>query len=139
MRRLKHTLPIRVYFADTDALGIVHHATFMRFFEQARTEALRTAGITLPSLLDEYGVQFAVTALTICYYQPARVDDILYVSTMLKEKRQASLIYEQTICATKLSTVKICHATIKLACLGVNMQPTALPKVLRTGMLLNEQ
>jgi acyl-CoA thioester hydrolase len=74
---LQHSMRKRVYYGDTDAIGIVYHANYLRFFEMARTESLRSIGVELPLLLSEYGIQFAVVDLAIQYHKPARLDDEL--------------------------------------------------------------
>jgi acyl-CoA thioester hydrolase len=124
---LQHILPIRVYYADTDAGEVVHHTAYLRFFEQARTEFLRQAGIELHVLLEKYGILFVIKSIKISYIKPARLDDLLYIKTNVKEVRKASLLYEQFIYLSKLDNEVICSTEIKLACVNAKMQPCVLP------------
>ncbi len=83
-----HLIPFRVYYEDTDFSGFVYHANYLRFLERARTEFLRTLGITQSTLhRDEAGLVFVVTRLTIDYLRPARMDDVIDVCTTVGEVR----------------------------------------------------
>ena len=128
---LQHILPIRVYYADTDAGGVVHHTAYIRFFEQARTESLRQEGIELHVLFQKYGIMFAIKNIKISYIKPARLDNLLYVKTNVKQIRRASLVYEQSIYLSELDGGMICSAEIKLACVNAKMQPCVLPSRLK--------
>jgi acyl-CoA thioester hydrolase len=77
----RHRYTLRVYYEDTDAGGVVYHATYLRFAERARTEALRDAGIPHSELLAKYGVMFMVRRIEVDYLRPARLDDSLTVVT----------------------------------------------------------
>src|SRR5215475_11307805 len=77
----RHRYAVRVYYEDTDAGGVVYHATYLRFAERARTEALREAGIPHAELLANYGVMFMVRRIEVDYLRPARLDDSLTVVT----------------------------------------------------------
>ena len=92
-----HRITIRVYYEDTDFSGFVYHANHLRFLERARTEFLRSRGITQSILhRDEAGLVFVVRRLAIDYLRPARMDDVLVVETALAEIRGASLRLSQT-------------------------------------------
>lgn len=78
-----HRFAVRVYYADTDASGLVYHARYLHFMERARTEMLRAAGGDHPSLLAKEGLAFAVRRLAIDFLQPARLDDLLTVETAM--------------------------------------------------------
>lgn len=127
---LPHVWSVRVYYADTDAGKVVHHTAYLRFFEQARTESLRQAKIDLHVLLLKYDIMFAIRKINISYIKPAKLDDLLYIKTNVKEVRKASLIYEQFIYLNELESEIICSAEIKLACVNQKMQPCALPESL---------
>ena len=77
----KHRYAVRVYYEDTDAGGVVYHATYMRFAERARTEALRDVGIPHAELLRQFASMFVVRRIEVDYLRPARVDDSLIVVT----------------------------------------------------------
>jgi acyl-CoA thioester hydrolase len=82
--------PVRVYWEDTDAGGIVYYANYLKFFERSRTEWLRTLGIAQQSLREKTGGMFVVSQATVNYLQSARLDDELLVTTSLLENGRAS-------------------------------------------------
>ncbi len=83
--------PIRVYWEDTDAGGVVFYANYLKFFERARTEWLRARGVGQQRMREETGGMFVVTETRVRYLQPARLDDLLQVSVQVKEPRAASM------------------------------------------------
>jgi acyl-CoA thioester hydrolase len=85
------TIRVRVYYEDTDAGGIVYHATYLRWMERARTEWLRALGASHGALAERDGLQFVVSDLDIRYRRPARLDDLLDVDLEVTEVRRASL------------------------------------------------
>ena len=87
--------PVRVYWEDTDAGGIVFYANYLKFFERSRTEWLRTLGVQQQRLRDSTGGMFVVTETSIRYHRPARLDDELIVTARLVELGRASLIIGQ--------------------------------------------
>jgi acyl-CoA thioester hydrolase len=88
--------PMRVYWEDTDAGGIVFYANYLKFFERSRTEWLRSLGIEQQRLRESTGGIFVVTETTVRYHRPARLDDELIVTARLIEKGRASLIIGQS-------------------------------------------
>lgn len=88
--------PIRVYWEDTDAGGIVFYANYLKFFERARTEWLRALGFGQQVLRDESGGMFVVSETTVKYHSPARLDDSLRVTAQLQSSGKASLTIAQT-------------------------------------------
>ena len=88
--------PVRVYWEDTDAGGIVFYANYLKFFERARTEWLRHLGIEQHALRETSGGMFVVSATAIEYHQSARLDDLLEVRTYLTQAGRASLVLEQS-------------------------------------------
>lgn len=125
----QHSLPIRVYYDDTDVSGVVHHSNYLKFFERGRTEALRTQGFELIDLYEGHGIQFVVHSASIDFLQPARLDQLLYVVTTAEAVRHASILYHQYISLTD-SAAPLCVAKIKLACVNRDFKPCALPKFL---------
>lgn len=89
--------PVRVYYEDTDAGGVVYYANYLKFMERARTEWLRTRGLDQDVLLKEQDLVFAVRSLSIDYIRPARLDDLLQVRVTVSKLRRASIVFEQTI------------------------------------------
>jgi acyl-CoA thioester hydrolase len=89
------TFPIRIYWEDTDAGGIVFYANYLKFFERARTEWLRSLGVEQQSLKDESGGMFVVSETQLKYFSPARLDDLLEVTAQTSESGRASLVLTQ--------------------------------------------
>ena len=87
--------PIRIYWEDTDAGGIVFYANYLKFFERARTEWLRSLGFGQQVLRDESGGMFVVSETTVKYHSPARLDDTLVVTAELQEAGRVSLTIAQ--------------------------------------------
>lgn len=98
-----HTLPIRVYYEDTDFSGVVYHASYLRFMERGRTEFVRALGVSQGALHDETaraagaGFAFVVRAMAIEFLRPARMDDLLTVETSAREVKGASLTNSQRV------------------------------------------
>ena len=87
--------PVRVYWEDTDAGGVVFYANYLKFFERARTEWLRSLGVQQQALREATGTIFVVTDTAVRYRQPARLDDELLVTAALQSVGKASLIIAQ--------------------------------------------
>ena len=87
--------PVRVYWEDTDAGGIVFYANYLKFFERARTEWLRSLGVAQQRLREEAGGMFVVTDTQLRYLRPARLDDRLSVTATVREAGRASITIEQ--------------------------------------------
>jgi acyl-CoA thioester hydrolase len=87
--------PVRVYWEDTDAGGIVFYANYLRFFERARTEWLRSLGIAQRALRESTGGMFVVGETSVRYHRAARLDDELIVTAAVQETGRASLIIAQ--------------------------------------------
>ena len=130
--------PIRVYWEDTDAGGIVFYANYLKFFERSRTEWLRSLGIAQQGLKDETGGLFVVTQTSIRYHRPARLDDELIVTASLIETGRASLIIkqqallktEQTTSAPNAAqpTALLCEGTIRIGWVdAASFRPTRMP------------
>lgn len=98
--------PIRVYWEDTDAGGIVFYANYLKFMERARTEWLRSLGISQQKLKIETGGMFVVTDTQLKYLQPARLDDVLLVSAQIIDKGRASLKISQEIWLEPLQNMR---------------------------------
>ncbi|HZI83217.1 MAG TPA: tol-pal system-associated acyl-CoA thioesterase [Casimicrobiaceae bacterium] len=106
--------PVRVYYEDTDAAGVVYYANYLRFLERARTEWLASLGITLTGLEREHGVVFVVHRLEIEYQQPARLYDPLEVTVHPIEIGKSRLVAAQDVLREGLALVR---STVTLACL----------------------
>lgn len=90
-------LPVRVYYEDTDAAGVVYYANYLRFIERARTDWLRTLGVDQGALMGSHGIAFAVRALEADYLKPARLDDELIVRSTLEEVGRAQVVFRQNV------------------------------------------
>src|SRR5690606_10224217 len=90
------TFPVRVYYEDTDAGGIVYYANYLKFFERARTEWLRALGIEQDLLLSN-NVAFVVTQVLMDNKKPARFNELLTVSSQISTLKQASIVFKQSI------------------------------------------
>lgn len=105
--------PLRVYWEDTDAGGVVFYANFLKFFERARTEWLRSLGVGQQALREATGAMFIVTDTTVHYRAPARLDDALDVTVALRERGRASMLIEQQ--AWRGSTL-LAEGEIRIGC-----------------------
>ena len=128
------TWPIRVYWEDTDAGGIVFYANYLKFFERARTEWLRSLGVSQGALKESGGGMFVVSETSVRYLQPSRLDDELLVTAQLEAGGRASLIIAQQ--ALRGGTV-LCEGTIRIgwvdaATLRPGRIPPAILEVLNT-------
>ena len=117
--------PIRVYWEDTDAGGIVFYANYLKFFERARTEWLRALGIGQHALREETGGMFVVSETTVKYHRPAQLDDQLRVTATLAEGGRASLVIaQQAWCGDTL----LCEGTIRIGWVDAAlMKPARIP------------
>lgn len=120
--------PVRVYYEDTDAGGVVFYANYLKFLERARTEYLRSLGYEQDALMAQAGIIFAVRSLQIEYIKPARFNQLLQVSAETKNLKKASLEFAQKITHDEQLLVT---ADVRIACLDVNsMKPKAIPDFL---------
>ena len=90
--RLPFVWPVRIYWEDTDAGGIVFYANYLKFFERARTEWLRSLGLNQQALREETGGMFVVSDTRVRYHRPARLDDVLHVTASVQEAGRAALV-----------------------------------------------
>ena len=120
--------PIRVYYEDTDAGGVVYHANYLRFMERARTEWLRQLGFEQDRLLAEEGVLFAVRAASLEYLRPARFNECLQVGVAIETRGRASLSFIQRI-TREPDEELIVDGRVKIACLQAEgLRPYAIPQ-----------
>jgi acyl-CoA thioester hydrolase len=120
--------PVRVYWEDTDAGGVVYYATYLKFMERARSEWLRAYGFEQDVLRDEAGVVFVVRRVEVDYLSPARFNDQVDVSVDLHELGRASLSVEQTL--TRGAT-RLVSGRVTLACVdAARFKPVKIPEPL---------
>lgn len=119
--------PVRVYWEDTDAGGVVYHASYLRFLERARTEYLRHLGIEQEGLRKDNNVVFVVRDIAIGFEKPARLDDVLGVTVVLVERRPASLVFQQQILRESDAAVLV-QARVRAACVqAATFRPRPIP------------
>lgn len=117
--------PVRVYWEDTDAGGIVFYANYLKFFERARTEWLRSLGIGQQQLKASNGGMFVVVETSVRYLSPARLDDELMVTASLQQAGRASMTIEQQV--LKKNTL-LCEGSIRIGWVDANsMQAARIP------------
>ncbi len=129
--------PIRVYYEDTDAGGVVYYANYLRFFERARTEWLRTCGFEQDQLKDQHQLVFAVRSVNIDYLSPARFNQLLSVNTEIAEFRGASILFSQQITDTNTEKNQVlCTANVRVVCIDTQtFTPRPIPKSIRKELL----
>ena len=86
--------PVRVYYEDTDAGGVVYYANYLRFFERARTEMLRASGFEQDQLIDQHQIVFAVRSIEVDYLLPARFNQSLLVNVEISQFRGVSILFK---------------------------------------------
>jgi acyl-CoA thioester hydrolase len=118
-------IAVRVYYEDTDFSGVVYHARYLHFFERGRTEALRSCDISHTDLLarDE-PLAFAVRKMTTEWISPARIDDMLEVTTRFLDVKGARMLIEQEI---RRGEILVSKADVEAACMNLSGKPRRLP------------
>ena len=120
--------PVRVYWEDTDAGGVVYYANYLKFMERARSEWLRSQGFEQDVLRNEAGIVFVVRRVMIDYLAPARFNDALDVSVSLHEAGRASLVVRQELMR---GSDRLAKAEVTLACVDAALfKPVRIPETL---------
>ena len=120
------SLPIRVYYEDTDAAGVVYYANYLRFFERARTEWLRELGFEQKRLAMDLGIAFVARSISVEYLKPAHLDDRLNLVSEIESVGRAQVVFAQRVARQEelLLTSKM-----RIACVeSARMRPAAMPK-----------
>ncbi|TWO69073.1 tol-pal system-associated acyl-CoA thioesterase [Caenimonas sedimenti] len=119
------TWPVRVYWEDTDAGGIVFYANYLKFFERARTEWLRSLGVAQGALREATGGMFIVGETSVRYLRPARLDDELLVTARLESAGRASMIIAQSAWR---GAEALCEGTIRIGWVdAATLKPGRIP------------
>jgi acyl-CoA thioester hydrolase len=119
-----------VYWEDTDAGGVVYHASYLRFLERARTEWLRAQGLDQGRVRERHGVVFVVRDLSINFIVPARLDDELDVQLVAAERRSASMTFSQRI-LRRVDCAVLTTARVRAACVtALDFKPCRIPEKL---------
>ncbi|KAF3983548.1 MAG: tol-pal system-associated acyl-CoA thioesterase [Methylococcales symbiont of Hymedesmia sp. n. MRB-2018] len=117
--------PIRVYYEDTDAGGVVFYANYLKFFERARTEMLRELGFEQDQLRSEQNLIFAVRSVQIDYLRSGHFNELLNISAEITLLKKASFNFEQI---ASLNGTALCRANVRIACLQADtMAPKKIP------------
>ncbi|HEY1720703.1 MAG TPA: YbgC/FadM family acyl-CoA thioesterase [Magnetospirillaceae bacterium] len=123
-----HHFPVRVYFADTDAAGMVYHATYFSFAERARTEMMRMAGFDHVTMNKTLGLLLGVHSCDAEYMRPARLDDLLEMRTSVAELGGASIRLRQDVWRDNEELVRM---GVRLVCIGVDGKTARIPNDMR--------
>jgi len=130
-RAAAHRFPVRVYYEDTDAAGIVYYANYLKFAERARSEWLREIGGDEAKALRASGLLFVVRRCEVEYLQAARLDDLLEVVTRVTGFAGATLDLEQIV---RRDEVELVTMNVTRACLNAAGRPARLPTALRAAL-----
>ena len=127
-----YSFPVRVYFENTDAGGVVYHAEYLKFMERARTEWLRHLGFDHQALGRNHRAIFVVTAMAVDFARPARLDDTLAVSVHLESLGKVRCVFAQEV---RRDDEVLVRAKVTVACLQPeSFKPTEIPEPLRRKM-----
>jgi acyl-CoA thioester hydrolase len=128
-----HELPIRIYFGDTDAGGVVYHSNYLTLAERARVEAMRDSGVPHTEMMTEHGCMFMVRRVNVEYLRPARLDDLVTVVTQAIASTAATITLSQIV---RLGSVDLVRLEVGLVCVSVSSQkPVRIPQRFRAGMM----
>lgn len=123
------SLPVRVYYQDTDAGGVVYHSTYLNFMERARYEWLRELGFDIHSLVQIHKAIFMIRSLNIEYFKPALLDDLLHVTVQVTAVGRSRLTLTQQVLHGQTA---LAGAVVNAVCVGVDtLKPVSVPAPLR--------
>ncbi len=126
-----HLFPLRVYYEDTDAGGIVYYANYLKYAERARTDLLRLGGINQSELTRQHRVALAVRKCTVEYLAPARLDDLLEVRSRLIRLGGATVNAAQEISRGGLALARL---EVRVGCMKLDGGPARLPSAVRAAL-----
>ncbi len=139
---MKHRIPIRVYYEDTDAGGVVYHANFLKFAERGRTEFLRAVGYENLELKKNKGIIFVVRRIEADYHKPAFLDDSLIMQSSIETMKNTSFTMHQAVFREKTAEnglaeeELICDLHVVLVCVDTEkIQPVRLPEEVRQAFM----
>lgn len=129
MQSQHFSLPIRVYYQDTDAGGVVYHSTHLNFMERARYEWLRSMGFDVHELLNFHKLQFMVRSIEIEYFRPAILDDLLHINVNVIDMGRSRISIAQEI---RRDQTRLVNATVHVVCVSTeSLRPIRIPPHLR--------
>ena len=129
---ITHSMPLRVYYEDTDAAGIVYYANYLKFAERGRTEMMRDLGFAHSEIAQETGIVFTVRRCSADYRAAARLDDMLTVETRIQQIGAATLSLDQQI---RRDGETIVALDVLVACIGRDGRPRRVPSGLRAALM----
>ncbi len=136
----KFSWPIRVYHEDVDIMKIVYYANYLRFYERARTEHLRAVGFDQSDLMKNSGVMFVVKTVMLDYQQPARLNNMLLVTSETTSFRRSSFLFEQKIYRDNEQGICLNKATVTIVCVDtVSLKPCPIPEVILQKLNVEEE
>jgi acyl-CoA thioester hydrolase len=125
-------MPVRVYYQDTDAGGVVFHATYLDFLERARMEWMRARGFDARELASRFRLVFIVRQLEIAYMKPAMLDDLVSVSAAVEKMGRAQLTFAQQV---RRAGETLVRAAVNVACVGADdLKPMPFPEEIRMSL-----
>lgn len=130
-----HDMPVRIYYDDTDAGGVVYHANYLKLCERGRTEFLRSLGYENSKIRDEHGIIIVVKSLEAEYLSPARLDDFLIIQTRILSVKNTSFVMEQK--AIRDGNC-IFSMNIVLVCVNSEGRPSKIPDDVKASFLKEE-
>lgn len=123
------THPVRIYYQDTDTGGVVYHASYLNFMERARYEWLRELGFTVDTMIRSHQMIFLIRSLSIEYFKPAVLDDLLGVTVKVMEVGRSRITLQQQILREQST---LASATVHAVCVGAEtLKPISVPAPLR--------
>ena len=126
------SIPIRVYYEDTDAGNVVYYANYLKFMERARTEWLRALGFEQDELSRRDGILFAVRTVRLDFLKPARFNDLLQATAQVAKRGNASITFAQQV---RREDVTLCEGEVKVACLdAATFAPCPIPPRIRAKL-----
>jgi len=132
---LSHLFPIRVYYEDTDAGGIVYHANYLRFAERARTEALRAMGLPHAEMATRHGAFLVVKRVEVEYAKPARLDDLVTIRTTIRRVSAVLDLDQDVLLGDEPLATALAALKVRLVCVGADgLRPRAVPEPWRSAL-----
>ncbi|EXI78600.1 MAG: Acyl-CoA thioester hydrolase YbgC [Candidatus Accumulibacter appositus] len=133
------SIPVRIYYEDTDAGGVVYYANYFKFLERCRSEWLRAIGHRQVDLLRDPGIAFVVRSVQADFLKPARLDEQLLVDLEVEKISRAQIFFRQSIRRSDEQVaggaVVLLRATVHLVCVNAaQMKPTSIPACLRSQL-----
>ena len=137
------TIPVRIYYEDTDAGGVVYYANYLRFLERCRTEWLREAGHRQAELLRDPGIAFVVRSISLEYLKPARLDDLLTISLEVERIARSQIFFRQHVrrgsAQGEDGWEELASGKIQIVCVSIEtstgqMKVTSIPSAMRAQL-----